>query len=372
MRILFYIIQKEFTQIFRNRTMLPLIFVLPIVMLLILVNAANFEMKNIDLLIVDRDMSQTSRELVSKFEGSKFYNVTYGTFSDKENDAMLTANKCDVILNIPYGFEQDLVRENTADVQLNINAVNSMTAGLINAYSTSILSDFNLNIIKKWKNPPKGFKSKSIDIISSYWFNPDLNYKIYMVPGILVILVTIVGMFLTAINIVREKEMGTIEQINVTPIKKYHFIIGKMLPFLLIGLFVLSFGLTVGWILYDIPFVGSLGTLFSFAAIYLLVALGMGLFLSTIANTQQQVMFLVFFFLIVFILMSGLFTPVETMPKWAQNINIINPFYYFIKVIRMVLLKGSSLANILSEIYSLLIYAAIIISLAVWRYRKTV
>ncbi len=352
--------------------MLPLIFVLPIVMLLVLVNAANFEMKNIDMLIVDRDISQTSRELISKFEGSPFYRVSYGSFSDKENSAMLTSDKCDIILNIPYGFEKNLVRENKSDIQLQINAVNSMTAGLINAYSTSIITKFNLHVIAKWKNPPKGFKNKSINITSSYWFNPELNYKIYMVPGILVILVTIIGMFLTALNIVREKEMGTIEQINVTPIKKYQFIIGKLLPFLIIALFELSFGLIVGKLLFHIPIVGSLLTLFTFAGLYLLVSLGIGLFLSTIANTQQQVMFMTFFFMLVFILMSGLFTPVETMPKWAQNVNIINPFYYFIKVIRMVLLKGSSFANILSEIYAMIIYATAIIGLAIWRYRKTV
>ncbi len=372
MRTIIYLIQKEFIQVFRNKTMLPLIFAMPIVLLLILVHAATFEMKHINLLIIDKDMSQTSRELVSKFEGSPFYNVKYSSFSVKEAEDELTKDKCDIFINIPYGFEKKLVKENISDIQLQINAINAMAAGLINAYSISIIADFNKKIITEWKNPPKGLKSKSINITNSYWYNPELNYKIYMVPGILVILVTIIGMFLTALNIVREKEMGTIEQINVTPIKKTYFIIGKLLPFWIIAMFELAFGLLVGKLLFHIPIIGSLFTLFTFAGLYLIVALGIGLFLSTIANNQQQVMFLAFFFMLVFILMSGLFTSVESMPKWAQTVNYINPYYYFIKVIRMILLKGSSFADILKEIYAMLVYATIIISLAIWRYRKTV
>jgi ABC-2 type transport system permease protein len=192
-----------------------------------------------------------------------------------------------------------------------------------------------------------------------------------MVPGILVILVTIISLFLTAMNIVREKEMGTIEQINVTPIKKYQFIIGKLLPFLIIALFELAFGLFLGRIIFHVPVVGNLSLLFGFAVIYLLVILGFGLFLSVISDSQQQVMFVTFFFMLVFILMSGIFTPTESMPAWANKVNIINPIAYFMSVIRMILLKGSGFSDILTEFYSLLIYAFISLGLAVWRYRKT-
>ncbi len=177
-------------------------------------------------------------------------------------------------------------------------------------------------------------------------------------------------MFLSALNFVSAKEMGTVEQINVTHIKKYHFIIGKLLPFWFIALFELAFGLTVGKLLFNIPIVGSLPLLFGFASIYLFVVLGIGLFISTVSNTQQQVMFLCFFFMIIFILMSGLFTPTESMPEWAQQVNIINPFAYFMKVIRMILLKGSGFIDIKNEIIALGTYAVIILSLAVWKYRK--
>jgi ABC-2 type transport system permease protein len=192
-----------------------------------------------------------------------------------------------------------------------------------------------------------------------------------MFSGILVIIVTLIGMLLTALNLVREKEMGTTEQINVTPVRKYQFIIAKLIPFLVIALFELAFGLMIGRLLFGLPMVGSLGLLFLFTVIYLFVVLGIGLFLSTISNTQQQLMFMAFFFMITFILMSGVFTPAESMPRWAQKINLLNPVAYFMRVIRMILLKGSGFRDISREFYSLCIYAILILNLAISNYRKT-
>jgi ABC-2 type transport system permease protein len=192
------------------------------------------------------------------------------------------------------------------------------------------------------------------------------------VPGVLVLLVTIIGFILSGLNIVREKEIGTIEQINVTPIRKYQFIIGKLTPFWIIALFELAFGLTVGKLLFDIPIVGSLGLVFLVASVYLLVILGMGLFASTLANTQQQAMLISFFFMMIFILMSGLFTSIDSMPDWAQAIDRFNPVAYFIRMIRMILLKGSGFSEISSDLGALAVLAAGMLSLAVWRYRKTV
>jgi ABC-2 type transport system permease protein len=368
MRTIIFILQKEFIQIFRNKTLLPIIFILPIIQLLILVNAATFEMKLIKMAVVDQDLSSTSRQLISKFDGSEFFHLEYMTFSKKEAENLLLENKVDLVINIPEHFEKKLVRENKSEIQLLINAINGTAAGLINGYSSQILAQYNKNIRIDWLK--MDVPMQSVDVSYSYWYNPEMNYKIYMLPGILVILVTVIGMFLTAINLIREKEMGTIEQINVTPIKKYQFIIGKLLPFWIIALFELAFGLTIGFLFFDLPAVGSIWLVFLFTSIYLIVALGFGLFLTTIAHTQQQIMFLAFFFMIVFILMSGLFTPVESMPQWAQKVNILNPFAYFMKVIRMVLLKGSGLADISKEIYAMLIYGSSILGLAVWRHKK--
>ena len=178
----------------------------------------------------------------------------------------------------------------------------------------------------------------------------DIVGLVFMVPGILVLLVTMVTMFLGSMNVAREKEIGTIEQLNVTPIKKYQFIIGKLLPFWLIGLFELSFGLVIGKVLFNIPMVGSLGLVFLFAMVYMIVVLGMGLLISTAANTQQQAMFIAWFFLVIFILLSGLFTPIESMPKWAQTLTLVNPIRYFVEVMRGVLMKGAGFADIQQEL----------------------
>jgi len=349
-----------------------MIVILPFVQLIILVYAASFEMKKIDMVIVDQDLSTISRRLTSKFEGSPFFHLYGFTYSMSEAEKLLTSDQADLIIKIPVDFEKNLMTEKKGQVQLLINAINATSAGLINVYSNYVIADFNRNIITDHINYITPSRNKQIKITNSYWYNTELDYKIFMLPGILVILVTIIGSFLTAINIVREKEMGTIEQINVTPIRKYQFIIGKLVPFWIIAMGELAFGLTLGKLLFDIPFVGSLPLLFGFASVYLLVALGLGLFISTLANTQQQVMFIMFFFMLTFILMSGIFTPVESMPPWANVVNMINPYAYFMRVIRMVLLKGSGFFDITFEFYSLLIYASIIISLAVWRYRKTV
>lgn len=372
MRTILFLIQKEFIQVFRNKTMLPIIFVLPLVQLIILVNAATLEMKSIEMYVVDNDLSTTSRELIGKFKGSPFFNIVDQSTSVEEGEKSIKENIADIVIVIPNNFEHDLVREDQAKIQLLINAINGTTAGIADAYANSIIRDFNKNIIfENLKISPRTQLVKSININYSYWYNPQLNYKIYMVPGILVILVTIIGMFLTGLNIVREKEMGTIEQINVTPIQKYQFIAGKLIPFWLIALFDLAFGLTLGKILFHVPIVGSIPLLFGVAAVYLMLILGLGLFLSTISETQQQMLFISFFCLLVFILMSGIFTATESMPKWAQKINLINPIYYFMRLIRMILLKGSSFSDIAKEFYTLLLYGVSMLSLAVWKYRKT-
>ncbi len=371
MRILATLLVKEFKQIFRNRLMLPIIFVVPVVQMILLTYAASLEMKGISMAVVDQDYSQASRLLVSRFEGSSFFEITMATSNYQEAVRELTSDHVDVILHMPHNFEKSLYSEKKADLQLVVNAINATEAGLINAYCTRIITDFNGQVRADWFGLVGSGKPASLEIIPSYWYNPLLDFKIYMFSGILVIIVTLIGMLLTALNLVREKEMGTTEQINVTPIRKYQFIMAKLIPFMIIALFELAFGLLIGRLLFELPMVGSIGLLFLFTCIYLLAVLGIGLFLSTISNTQQQLMFLAFFFMLSFILMSGVFTPADSMPNWAQKINLANPVAYFMKVIRMILLKGSQFQDIRREFYSLSIYAVLILSLAVANYRKT-
>ncbi len=370
MNTILFIIQKEFIQVFRNRMMLPIIFVVPLVQLIILVHAATFEMKNIKVSVIDLDLSSTSRKLISKFEGSPFFLIKHTSFSDKESEQEMKKGNVDMILHIPYGFERRLVRENKAKIQIVIDAINGASAGLIDAYSTMIILDFNKEILIDFQNQAILTATHDITVTANYWYNPKLNYKTYMVPGILCLLVTIIAFILSGMNIVREKEIGTIEQINVTPIRKIQFITGKLLPFWIIALFELAFGLIIGKLLFNIPIIGSLWLIFLSAAVYIFVILGFGLLISTMTNTQQQSMLVSFFFMVIFILMSGLFTSIESMPEWAQKLDHINPIAYFIRIMRMVMLKGSDFRDIRDSFYSLVFYAMAIISFAVWRYRK--
>lgn len=353
--------------------MLPVLFVVPFVQLIILVNAATYEIKNIKISIVDMDQSTTSRHLIDRFKASPFFIITDYTFSIDKAEDELKANKADLILRIPVDFEKYLVRDKKAKVHILHNAINGTVAGISSSYTLSIIGRFNKDIILDWfdmKTHQNVYLQPNININYSYWYNPELNYKTFMVPAVLVLIVTIIGLFLSGMNVVREKEIGTIEQINVTPIKKYQFLIGKLLPFWIIALFELAVGLILGKLLFDTPMLGSLLLLFAVAGVYLLTVLALGLLMSTITQTQQQAMFISYFFLIIFVLMSGVFTSVESMPKLAQWLNHINPVYYFMKVIRMILLKGSGFSDIKYEFFILFGFGITMLSIAVWKYKK--
>ena len=375
MRTIGFLLYKEFKQIFRNKALLPIIFAAPIIQLIILAYAANFEVKNLKLMVIDRDQSQVSQRLISKFEGSSYFQIAGSTFSNAEADKAMELDQADLIIEIPAHFERNLIRENKEKVQLTANAIDGVKGGLAVAYSSQVIGGFNREIQQTYLTRVSAELMPSptrINIIDSYWFNPKMDYKTFMVPGILVLLVTMIGSFLTSMNIVREKELGTIEQINVTPIKKYQFILGKLIPFLVIALFELALGLTVAKILYNIPFLGSIPLLFGFAIVYLTVILGLGLFISTFTETQQQAMFISWFFMVVFLFLSGMFTAIENMPTWAQQITYLNPVRYFMEVIRMVMLKGSGLKDITEHLWILIGYSVFINGLAVWNYKKTV
>lgn len=375
MKKILFILEKEFRQIFRQRAMLPIIFAMPVVQLLILSYAVDYEIKNLRLFLVDQDRSEISRQLFRKFTASGYFILSGTGSADTEAVEAIGSEKADLALIIPGNFETDLFRGENADVQLMFNAIDGTKAGLASSYALGIVSQYQAFFLENYgirANLLSPVHLQRIQQDYSHWYNPELNYKTFMVPGILVILVTMIGAFLASMNIVREKEMGTIEQINVTPIKKYQFILGKTIPFWLLGLFELAAGLAVGKLVFDIPVEGSLVVLFSFAGVYLMAVLGMGLFISTITDTQQQAMFISWFFLVVFILMGGLFTAVENMPLWAQKITLFNPVRYFIEVIRMVLLKGSGFAETARHFLIMGLFALFINGLAVWRYRKTV
>ncbi|WP_428229545.1 ABC transporter permease [Flavobacterium sp.] len=371
MRIIKFLLIKEFKQIFRNRAILAVIMVMPVIQLIILPLAANFEIKNINLAVVDNDRSDYSRDLINQVVASGYFKLRSYNDSYKQALTQIEDDNADLVLEIPRGFEQDLIRENKQQLFIGVNAFNGTKAGLGAGYISNIISEYN-NGIRKKLNVPGSFNAiPVIEIASSNWYNQHLNYRLFMVPGILAILVTIVGGFLSSLNIVKEKEVGTIEQINVSPVKKYHFILGKLIPFWILGNVVFTLGLLVGWIFYGIVPLGNILVLYAFIAVYLLAILGFGLLVSTICDTQQQSMLIMFFFVMIFVLMGGLFTPIDSMPDWAKTVSKFNPISYFIDVMRMVIIKGSGFKDIRLHILTIIGFAIVLNTAAVLNYRKT-
>ena len=403
MRTVLFLIQKEFLQIFRNKTMLPLLLVMPVVQTLLLSFAANYEVKNVATAVVDHDLSPASRQLTAKFVSSHHFRVTQ-FLAAKEADQAMAGDQVDLILEIPAGFERDLVREGHTSLSLTGNAINATKAGLGLGYAQSIIRDFNAEFGEKWtlrtatataalvseseasgnsasnlqpstfnfQPSTSNLQPSAIDVTYSNWYNPRLDYKTFMVPGILGEIVALIICFLTALNIVRERELGTIEQLNVTPVRKWQFILGKLLPFWLLSLVMMTVGLTVGKLVFNIPMLGNLGLVFAYTAAFTPCMLGLGFLISNFADSQQQAMFTAWFFLLIFILMCGLFTPVESMPQWAQTANKINPVAYFVQFMRLVLLKGAGFEDIKNNYYTVVAYACVANGLAVWTYRKRV
>ena len=364
MRRILFLARAEVLHVVRDRATLAQVLVVPVVQLLVLSNAATFQIRNTPTYVVDLDRSSRSRGLVARFAASGHFQVTGQSASlDEANDALLRGDVT-MVLTIPRDFESSIAGTGTAPLQLLVNAEKGSAAGIVQAYASSIISAYASEL-----GGPHGGRPR-IAVRTRSWYNPTLNYTHYMVPGILVALVTLIGTLLTAQNIAREKELGTLEQLNVTPITRGQFIAAKLLPFWALGLIDLAIGLLVGTIVFGVPVRGSLLLLFAAAAIYLIVALAIGLWISTIVETQQQAMFVTFFVMNVYLLMSGLFTPVSSMVNWVQTVSLLNPVRHFVTISRAVLIKGAGLRDIAQPLLTMVVFAVVTLTLAVRQYSK--
>ena len=374
--------RAEVLHVVRDRATLAQLLVIPIIQLLVLSNATTFAIRETPIWVVDQDASSVSRGLVDRLTASGLFRVEGSSTSpEAANDAMLGGNAT-VVLTIPADFGRELARTGTGAVHLDVNAEKGSAAGVVQSYAMQIVGAYARELeanaparaalaraLPAGEAPPSRGAGR-IESVTRSWYNPTLDYKHFMVPGILVALVTMIGTLITAQNIAREKELGTIEQLNVTPITRAEFITAKLLPFWVLGLLDLTLGLIVGRLVFGVPVRGSLLLLFASAGVYLIVALSIGLWISTIVETQQQAMFVAFFLLMIYLLMGGLFTPIDSMPRWVQLLSELNPIRHFASIIRGILMKGAGLGDIVKPLGLLSLYAVVILTLAVSRYRK--
>lgn len=369
MRTLLVLVRKELLQIRRDRLMLRQLLIMPVVQLLVLSSAATFEVKTARVYVVDHDRSATSRGLVTRLHASGRFEVRGSSPSAAAANEALLSRDVGMIVTVPAGFEEDVVVRRAATVQFVLNAEDGAAAGVTQAYASQITRAYAQELQARLE--PDARTVAAVDVRSRGWYNPELDYRHYMVPGILVQLVTVIGTLITAMNIVREKEIGTLDQLSVTPLGRGTFIAAKLIPLWIIAMVELTLGLAVARLVFGVPLAGSVALIFVAASVFLVAALGVGLFVSTLAHTQQQAMFVTFFIVMIYLLMSGLFTPVRSMPDWAQWLAQLNPLKHFIVIMRAVMLKGASLGEIAAPMGALAAIGTTVLALAVRQQRRS-
>ena len=367
------LLKKEFLQIFRDRFMLRVVLLLPVVQLLVLPLAADYDIKNFRMAAIDRDGTQSSRRLLTKLQAGGYFSLTDAVPSWTQAERLIERGDADMIVEIPADFERDMVLGRSPEVSVHVSAINGLSAGVAAGYVNSIAGDFAAELVAEGALPAPAATAKypvQVNTVAQEWYNPRFDYKTVIVPGILALLITIAGLSMTALNSVKEKERGTIEQLNVTPMSRTRYMLAKMIPFFLIGVVQFTIGLAIARTVYGVPMVGSIGVLYGIVVLYLVGVLCLGFVIANFSETQVQAIFPTFFIMMILILMSGLFTPVESMPEWAQRADTVNPVAHIISAVKMILVKGSSAADLLPHWIGLGLFAAAMGVLSVVTFRK--
>ena len=365
-------IKKEFRQITRSREMLIVLFAMPAVQLLVMGFAVTNEVKNLRLGILDYDRSASSRDLVNSFDSGDRFQLVQVSESDNASE-LISSWKTQLVLVIPPDFGADYQTGRKSSLQLVLDGIDGNSAAVANSYAAGVIADFQ----QRQSNPglhraPLPGRNSGIQLISQMSFNPDLKSSLNTIPGIIAILVTVTSMMLSAISLVKEKELGTLEQLMVTPVKKYQLMAGKLIPYLIITLAQLQVAIVLAGLIFGLQLAGSYLTLILFSVIYLFTSLGLGILISSRVASQQQAMFFSWFIMVVFILLSGFFVPIRNMPKIIQWISFINPLSHYMTVLREIVIKGSSLAQLSHELWILSGNGLLIFGFSVLSFRKRV
>ena len=368
--ILRYLLEKEFKQFFRNKFLPKLVFVFPVMVMLVVPWITTMDIKDIRVAIVDQDRSSASRQLIRDIESSSYFMLEGITDHYEEALHIIEFGTADAIVEIPIGFEKDLIIKGFAPVQISINTVNGTRGTLGGSYLGQIMTTFSKRYLSDNHTVVAAPILPQLEIITQYRFNEYLDYKVYMIPALMIILLIVMCGFLPTLNIVSEKERGTIEQMNVTPVSKFMFIFAKLIPYWLMGMVVLSICMALAYFVYGLYPKGNILIIYLFSFLFVLSISGFGLVVSNYSNTLQQAMFVMFFFIMVFQLMSGLLTPIRSMPEWAQWITVFNPPRYFVQMMRLIYLKGGSLSDLKTELFALIGFVIFFGFWSVVSYRK--
>jgi len=364
---------KEFIQVFRDKRTRFVLFAPPIIQMLIFGYAATFEIHHVPTVVLDLDHSQESRDLISRFSSSPYFDVQRELTDYRQIGDLIDRGEATVGLEIDAGFAQKLRKGQTAPLQVIVDATNSNTALIASGYITQIALGFAQDYQKDriYRISPQMLEQMpSVQLEPRPWYNPDLRSRWFFIPGIVGSLTLVLVVTLTAFAVVREREIGTLEQIMVTPIRPAEFILGKTLPFFLIGLFDVSLIATVGTLWFQVPFRGQILVLFAGAVLFLLCMLGVGLLISTVSSTQQQAMVTAFFFIMPAITFSGFGFPISTMPQWLQYLTYLSPLRYFLVVLRGTYLKGVGMEILWPQMAAMAGLGISLLTVAVLRFHK--
>ena len=364
---------KEFIQVLRDPRMKGIIFVMPVLQLLVFGYVVTTDVNHVATAIYDRDASVASRELVSRFAGSGYFDVHEYVASDERARELLDRSEVAALIRMDKGFEEDLRAARTAHVQVIVDGTDSNTAGIVLNYAASITNRFSEEVLAEQSGRQLGAAKRpgGVELVTRAWFNENLESRNFYVPGVIVIIVTLVTLLLTSMAVVREKEIGTMEQIMVTPIRPVEFILGKTLPFALLSLVDVILVTAIGVLWFGVPVRGSLLVLLFSTGLYLLTTLGIGLVISTVSQTQQQAMMSTFFFYMPAMLLSGFMFPIASMPTLVQWLTYLNPMRYFLVIIRGIFLKGVGVSVLWPQMLALVMIGVATLWLASRRFSKT-
>jgi len=355
-----YLIQKEFTQIRRNAFLPKLIVVFPIMIMCVMPWVMNMEVKNIKVTVVDNDRSTLSQQLVHSIEASNYFifKGQQSTYRVALQD--VEKSRTDIVLVIPQQYSRDLAAGARPQVLIAANAVNGTKGSMGSAYLSQIVTTH--------VNPDVAAMQSRVS--SLFLYNKNLNFKLFMIPALFAIVMMLMTCFLPTLNIVGEKEAGTIEQINVTPVSKWSFILAKLIPYWIIALFVITVCLLLAWGVYGITSTGHVAFIYLLAMLLALFFSSLGLVISNYSDTMQQAIFVMWFFVVIMLLLSGLFTPTRSMPSWAYATTYVNPMSYFIEAMRTVFIRGGGISSIWHQLLALLAIGSVMATWAVISYRK--